>query len=184
MRFVVGDGRPGNGIGVEADGYDADGDAVQLEIAWQKNGIPAGSGNRLTTPVKRGEKVTVTITPFDGKERGKPATFSREITNTPPVIEGHEQFRFDENVATFQVRASDADGDPLSYSLKDAPAGMSIDRRTGTIRWVTSPKTTGRIPFTVEASDASGGRGDGALHGDGGRTARRGELTATGTKRK
>lgn len=157
VRFVGGDGRPGNTLGVEAEGRDADGDPVQFEIAWQKNGQPAGGGNRLATPVKRGDKVTVTITPFDGKERGTSATLSREILNTPPAIEGQEQFQVNDNTVTFHVRASDADGDPLTYSLKDAPAGMSIDRKTGMVRWVTSPGTTGKVPFTVIVSDGSGG---------------------------
>ena len=152
-----GDGRPGNTLGVETEGYDADGDPVQFEIAWQRNGQPVGSGNRLTAPVKRGDKVTVTITPFDGKERGKPATLSREIMNTPPFIEGQEQFQVSDNAVTFHVRASDADGDPLMFSLKNAPAGMSIDPRTGWVRWVTSPGATGKVPFTVTVSDGSGG---------------------------
>jgi hypothetical protein len=142
---------------VEAVGYDADGDPVQFEIAWQKNSHPAGGGNRLTAPVKRGDKVIVTITPFDGKDRGIPATLSREILNTPPAIEGQEQFQVGDNAVTFHVRASDADGDPLAYSLKDAPAGMSIDRKTGLVRWATSPGTTGKVPFTVVVSDGSGG---------------------------
>jgi hypothetical protein len=142
---------------VEARGYDADGDPVQFEIAWQKNAQPAGGGNRLTAPVKRGDKVIVTITPFDGKDRGIPATLSREILNTPPAIEGQEQFQVGDNAVTFHVRASDADGDPLAYSLKDAPAGMSIDRKTGLVRWATSPGTTGKVPFTVVVSDGSGG---------------------------
>jgi hypothetical protein len=157
VRFVGGDGRPGNTLGVEAEGYDPDGDLVQFEIAWQKNGQPAGSGSRLTTPVKRGDKVTVTVTPFDGKERGKSATLFREILNTPPAIEGQEQFQVSDNAVTFHVRASDADGDPLMFSLKDAPAGMSIDRGTGWVRWVTSTGTTGKVPFTVIVSDGSGG---------------------------
>lgn len=157
VRFVGGDGRPGNTLGVETDGYDANGDAVQFEIAWQKNGQPAGIGNRLTAPVKRGDKVAVTVTPFDDKERGKSATLFREILNTPPVIEGQEQFQVTDNAVTFHVRASDADGDPLTYSLKDAPASMSIDRKTGLVRWVTSPGTTGKVPFTVIVSDGSGG---------------------------
>jgi len=155
--FVGGDGRPGNTLGVEMEGYDADGDPVQFEIAWQKNGQPAGSGNRLTAPVKRGDKVTVTVTPFDGKDRGKSATLSREILNTPPAIEGQEQFQVSDSAVTFHVRASDADGDPLTFSLKDAPAGMSIDRMTGLVRWATSPGTTGKVPFTVVVSDGSGG---------------------------
>jgi len=157
VRFVLTGGKEGTGLGVEAEGYDADGDAVQFEIAWTKNGEPAGSGNRLATPAKRGDKVAVTITPFDGKERGRSATLSREILNTPPIIEGQEQFQMNDNVVTFLVRASDADGDPLAYSLKDAPAGMSIDGKTGVVRWVTSPGTTGKVPFTVTVSDGSGG---------------------------
>ena len=157
VRFIGGDGRPGNTLGVETEGHDADGDPVLFEIAWQKNGQPAGSGNRLTAPVKRGDKVIVTIAPFDGKDRGAPATLSREIINTPPAIEGQEQFQVSDNDVTFHVRASDADGDPLTYSIKDAPAGMSIDRSTGWVRWVTSPGTPGKVPFTVSVSDGSGG---------------------------
>ena len=157
VQFVGGDGRPGNTLGVETQGYDADGDPVQFEIAWQKNGQPAGTVNRLTAPVKRGDKVSVTVTPFDGKDRGKSATLSREILNTPPAIEGQEQFQVTDNAVTFHVRASDADGDPLTYSLKDAPVGMSIDRGTGWVRWVTSPGTTGKVPFTVVVSDGAGG---------------------------
>jgi len=157
IRFVGGDGRPGNTLGVEAEGYDADGDAVQFEIAWEKNGQPAGTGNRLTAPVKRDDKVTVTVSPFDGKDRGKSASLSREILNTPPAIEGQEEFQVTDNAVTFHVRASDADGDPLTYSLKDGPAGMGIDRKTGWVRWMTSPGTPGKVPFTVIVSDGSGG---------------------------
>jgi len=157
IRFVGGDGRPGNTLGVEVEGHDADGDPVQFEIAWQKNGQPAGTGNRLAEPVKRGDKVNVTVTPFDGKVRGISATLSREILNTPPAIEGQEQFQVTDNAVIFHVRASDADGDPLTYSLKEAPAGMSIDHGTGWMRWATSPGTTGKVPFTVIVSDGSGG---------------------------
>jgi hypothetical protein len=157
LQFVGGDGRPGNTLGVVAEGYDADGDPVQLEIAWRKNGQPSGTGNLLAAPAKRGDKVSVTVTPFDGKERGKSATLFREILNTPPAIEGQEQFQVTDNAVTFHVRVSDADGDPLAYSLKDAPAGMSVDRKTGWVRWMTSPGTTGKVPFTVVVSDGSGG---------------------------
>jgi hypothetical protein len=157
VRFVGGDGRPGNTLGIETDGYDADGDPVRFEIEWRKNGQPAGTGNRLSAPVRRRDKVSVTVTPFDGKDRGKSATLSREILNTPPVIEGQEQFQVTDNAVTFHVRAYDADDDPLMYSLNDAPPGMSIDRETGWVRWQTSPGTTGKVPFTVIVTDGSGG---------------------------
>ena len=156
-RFVLGDGPQGSAIRVEAEAHDADGDAVQVEIAWRKNGEPAGTGDRLGSSVKRGDKVDVTITPFDGEVRGKSATISREIRNTPPVIEGQEQFLITGNVVTFHVRATDADGDSLAYSIKDAPAGMQIDRTNGGVRWETPAGMTGKVPFAVTVSDGSGG---------------------------
>ena len=157
IRFVHADVKAGTGLAVEVEGYDADGDAIQFETAWTRNGEPAGVGSRLTTPLKRGDKVAVTVTPFDGKERGKTSTHYRDILNTAPVIEGQEQFQVGDAAVTFHVRASDVDGDPLTYSVKDAPAGMSIDRKTGWVRWVTSPGTPGKVPFTVIVSDGSGG---------------------------
>jgi hypothetical protein len=157
VRFIHADVKAGTGLEVEMESQDADGDAVQFEIAWSKNGEPAGSGSRLTTPLKRGDKVTVTVTPFDGKERGKSYTLFRDILNAAPVIEGQEQFQVSDNDVTFHVRASDPDGDTLMYSLKDAPAGMSIDRKTGFVRWMTSPGTPGKVPFTVSVSDGLGG---------------------------
>ena len=157
IRFVGGDGRPGNTLGVEAEGRDADGDPVQFEIAWTRNGEPGGSGSRLAFPVRRGDRVAVTVTPFDGKGRGTPATLSREILNTPPFIEGQEDFQVADDAVTFRVRASDADGDPLTFSLKEAPPGMGIDPKTGAVRWATSPGKTGKVPFTVVVSDGAGG---------------------------
>jgi len=157
VRFIHADVKAGTGLAVEMESQDADGDAVQFEIGWTKNGEPAGTGSRLTAPLKRGDKVTVTVAPFDGKERGKSYTLSRDILNAAPVIEGQEQFQVSDNDVTFHVRASDPDADPLMYSLKDAPAGMSIDLKTGWVRWVTSPGTTGKVPFTVIVSDGAGG---------------------------
>lgn len=157
IRFVLGEGAQGNSIGVEVETFDADGDPVQVDVQWRNNGAPAGLGNRLEVPVKRGDKIDVTVTPFDGAERGKSATLYRDIRNTPPVIEGQEQFRVDGNIVTFRVRASDADGDRITYAVKDAPTGMQIDRESGWVRWETVPGTTGKFPFTVTVSDGSGG---------------------------
>ncbi len=157
FRFVPEQGPPGIPLGVEAETYDADGDRVELKIAWMKNGEPAGTGRQLGVAVKRGDRVAVTITPFDGEAEGRAVTLNREIRNSPPVIEGQEQFGVGDNVVTFHVRASDADGDPLRFTLKDAPPGMRIDPGTGWVRWQTDPGAIGKIPFTVVASDGAGG---------------------------
>jgi len=156
-RFAPGDGRPGNALVLETVPFDADGDAVQVRIEWKVNGEPAGTGNRPGLPVKRGDKVVAAITPSDGEETGKTATLTREIRNTPPVIEGHDRFQVEGSVVSFHVAAADADGDPLKYSVKDAPAGMRIDPATGWVRWEMTPGTKGKIPFTVAVSDGAGG---------------------------
>ncbi len=157
VRFVPGSSLQSGVLGVEADVFDADGDETRVEIAWRKNGEPAGNGNRLGVPEKRGDKVEVTITPFDREGPGKSATLVREIRNTPPVIEGQEQFKVEGNLVTFHVRATDPDGDPLTYALKEAPAGMQIDPATGWVRWETARGKTGKVPFTVLVSDGAGG---------------------------
>ncbi|MFO0011239.1 MAG: putative Ig domain-containing protein [Planctomycetota bacterium] len=57
----------------------------------------------------------------------------------------------------YQVTATDAIGDTLTFSLRESPIGMTIDPSTGLIRW---PVTTGAFetePVTVEVSDGRGG---------------------------
>lgn len=155
--FVGGDGSAGNTLGVEFETFDADDDVVAVDIAWSKNGEPAGTGKYVSLEVRRDDNITVTLTPSDEKATGRPVTLSRKITNSPPSIQGHDQFQFEGNYVSFQMIASDSDGDALSYALKDAPAGMTIDRKTGRVRWEVSPETTGKISFTVEVSDGFGG---------------------------
>ena len=155
--FIGGDGTVGNTLGIEFETSDAGGTAVQVDIAWSRNGEPAGAGKYIPVEVRRDDSITVTLTPSTGKAVGNPVTLSRKITNSPPSVHGHDQFQFEGNVASFQMLASDVDGDTLSYALKDAPAGMTIDRNTGRIRWEVSPETTGKIEFTVEVSDGFGG---------------------------
>jgi RHS repeat-associated protein len=55
----------------------------------------------------------------------------------------------------YYASASDPDGDAVSFSLMQAPTGMSIDANTGLIAW-TSP-ALGTVTVTVRASDGRGG---------------------------
>jgi len=155
--FRPGTGQPGDAFGAEAEPYDADGDPVRIEYAWQCNGKPAGTGSRIEVPVKRGDKVMLTVTPFDGEERGPATTLNREIRNSPPVILGQEQFRIEDDVVTFHVRASDPDGDRLTYALREAPPGVRIDAATGMVHWDVPVGTPEKMPFLVSVTDGAGG---------------------------
>ncbi|MDW7773305.1 MAG: putative Ig domain-containing protein [Desulfobulbaceae bacterium] len=54
---------------------------------------------------------------------------------------------------TYQVRATDPDNDVLTYSLTQAPAGMTIDSETGFIEWTPSGAQSGRYYATVKVED-------------------------------
>ena len=55
----------------------------------------------------------------------------------------------------YYATASDPDGDAVSFSLLQAPAGMSIDSNTGLIAW--TPPALGTVPVTIRVSDGRGG---------------------------
>jgi len=49
----------------------------------EKNGEPAGSLENMDGTIKRGDNVSITITPFDGESYGVPVVIKREIRNLP-----------------------------------------------------------------------------------------------------
>ena len=149
--------KPGDTLSVEVSGNDADGDEVTISYEWTKNGELAGNGKRLETPVKRGDKIAVRITPFDGELNGSAVVLNREIKNMPPMIVEDKNFRFEGNIYTHQIKASDPDGDVLTYSLKVAPAGMTINSSTGLIQWNIPQDLNKKIPITVSVTDGNGG---------------------------
>lgn len=150
--------RPGDRLGVNVKGTDPDGDEVTMRYQWTKNGQPAGDGEEIDGQVRRGDKIEVRIVPFDGEIGGTPIVLKRKIGNMPPMIEKNGKFHFDGGICTYQVRATDPDGDTLTYSLKDAPSGMTIDPATGAIRWDVPQSFSGKATFTVIVKDGHGGR--------------------------
>jgi hypothetical protein len=141
---------------VNALGSDKDGDEVTLEFEWVKNGEPLGSGDTIQE-FKRGDIVSVKITPFDGKSYGRVKTLTTEISNCPPKITEHREVTFDGKLYSCQIRAVDPDEDPLTYSLKSAPSGMTIDPSTGLIQWNVPPDFQGEASIIVSVTDGHGG---------------------------
>ncbi|MEM3141476.1 MAG: putative Ig domain-containing protein, partial [Candidatus Pacearchaeota archaeon] len=74
------------------------------------------------------------------------------ITSTPVRIVNESQFY------SYQVRASDPDNDPLTYSLVVAPSWLSINRATGLITG-TAPSVSASEGFDIliRVSDGRGG---------------------------
>ncbi|APZ93419.1 putative Ig domain-containing protein [Fuerstiella marisgermanici] len=57
----------------------------------------------------------------------------------------------------YDVKAVDADGDALTFSLSDSPPSTTIDPITGRIRWRPTSEDIGNHQITVSVSDGNGG---------------------------
>ena len=76
------------------------------------------------------------------------------LFNSSPVIESTPITTAKEGAEyTYDVEATDPDGDTLSYSLTSNPTDMTINSTTGVISW--TPATTGSVEVIVKVSDGS-----------------------------
>ena len=149
--------KAGDTLYVDVVGSDIDGDEVTILYEWTKNGEPAGKEKQIGVSIKRGDKISIKMTPFDGETYGLPVVLRREIVNLPPVIIEDKKFSFDGKRFSYQVKAVDPDNDTLAYSLKTAPAGMTIEKTTGLIQWIVPQEFKGKADVAVVVSDGHGG---------------------------
>ena len=76
------------------------------------------------------------------------------LFNSSPVIESDPVTTAKEGaIYTYDVEATDPNGDTLTYSLTVSPTGMTINSNTGVIIW--TPTTVESFDVTVEVSDGS-----------------------------
>ncbi len=68
------------------------------------------------------------------------------VINSNPITSSLEGVPY-----TYDVEATDADGDTLTYSLTSSPAGMTINASSGVISW--TPSTVGDYDVTIEVTD-------------------------------
>lgn len=126
-------------------------------IKWNINDVPAIDGDTIRG-FKRGDKIGVVILPFKGGKELPKKVLHIIISNTPPIITPHDKLRFDDKLLTYQVKASDADGDKLVYKLVESPKGAVIDKDSGLLKWDVPADLSGKIQFKVEISDGHGGK--------------------------
>ena len=101
--------------------------------------IPSPDGCTYMTPDVQAE----------GNPMGNAVTVSAapKITSTPVLTAKVNK------VYSCTVVATDANGDRLTYSLATAPAGMSINARTGAITWKPGASQVGANAVTVRVAD-------------------------------
>ena len=60
------------------------------------------------------------------------------------------------NTYSYDVEATDPNGDPIGYNLLQGPAGMQLDPVTGLLQWPLSVASIGTYQVTVRAQDPQG----------------------------
>jgi hypothetical protein len=149
--------KPEDKLYIDAAANDVDGDDVSIVYEWTLNGELSGNTKEITSEVKRGDKISVKVTPHDGEAYGSSITLNREIRNLPPMLAKENKPVFDGNTYTCQINAVDPDGDNLTYTLKEGPQGLTIGPESGTITWDVPPGYTGNQNIKVLISDNQGG---------------------------
>ncbi|MES2638648.1 MAG: hypothetical protein V4850_04180 [Myxococcota bacterium] len=123
---------------------DAEGARLDLDYEWLINDVRVleVSGERLAAGRHaKGDKIRVRVTADDGANEVAFLSEPVVVLNTAPLFTtGAADMK---RVDGFTFTASDADGDPLTWRLEGAPAGMSL-----------SPK--GKLAYTGTADEPGG----------------------------
>lgn len=142
---------------IKVEGSDADGDSITYSYRWTKEdgsvigNEPSISGSLLN----KKDKIMVEVTPFDGEANGSPMRASVMMANAQPKITSAPT-PFSGKEYIYQVTAEDADQDIITFSLSKAPVGMTIDSKTGLIKWTFTEKDAGNYPVEIKVSDPEG----------------------------
>jgi len=80
---------------------------------------------------------------------------SHNVNHRPQISPIPDQRGMEGSPLSFSASAVDMDGDPLTWSLANAPAGMSIDS-FGNVTWTPAAGQAGVYQVTVRANDSHG----------------------------
>ncbi|MHC1745018.1 MAG: putative Ig domain-containing protein [Syntrophobacteraceae bacterium] len=132
--------------------------APELLYRWKRNGqaIQESPSEVLQSPVKRGDLVEVEVMSAQGSSGTASGVSSYVMVgNAPPALRLAGQTIGNEGSYQGKVDSSDPEGDNFELSIKEGPAGMSIDP-AGNIRWVVDSKAEGLFSVAVSARDVHG----------------------------
>ncbi len=108
--------------------------------------------------VKQGDKVLADFTVSDATYVGGRFGFYN-YSQERVQYSGFRRTSLAQGTYTYDVEATDPDGDALTYSLDAAPTGMTINPATGLISWPVTPGEAGEHNVVVRVTDP-----DGAFH--------------------
>ncbi len=112
---------------------DPDGDSITYKYQWMKNEKEIIGENKSTLTkgnFKKGDLISVKITPSDGKEDGKPfISKTVMIINSPPVIEKvwiEPKVAYVSDNLKVNIKSYDKDGDFIYYTFRWEKNGVEM----------------------------------------------------------
>ena len=151
---------PGIRVQARVDISDVDRDLIRVSYRWWKNDALVQEGDEAeldTAGFSRGDTLSVEAVPFDGVQKGKAVrSVPIRVGNIPPRIVSAPAKSIINNRYEYQVEATDAESDAITFSLETAPPGMTIDEYKGFVSWQISPDQIGVHKVRVLAKDSQG----------------------------
>ncbi|HEX9155626.1 MAG TPA: putative Ig domain-containing protein [Nitrospira sp.] len=145
----------------KVDVVDPDHDPVSLTYRWRKNETVLKEGEENTLDLAgltAKDTIQVDVTASDGSPDGTATVTERfTLSNSAPTIVSKPTLSPNGGQFDYLVQATDADGDPITYALEDAPPGMTIEANTGRIHWGGTPDLKGSYRVRIVAKDPQGG---------------------------
>ncbi len=147
------------------DASDPNADRLSFTISQSPTGMSFDADMRVLTWTPTLAQLgshPVTILVGDGRGGIVEQSFTLEVTaeavnNAPRIVSPPTAYSATvDEPFVYDLRALDADGDPLEWSLAAAPRGASIDPLRGTLRWTPGLDQLGPQRFTIAATDPSG----------------------------
>lgn len=139
---------------------DPDKDSVNLIVHWVVNDqVIADTSNVLVLKnfkLKKNDIITGSAFVDDGEFRSEPFTFELAIANAPPVFTSEiDSIKCSPESIYYKLPIIDPDGDPITFELIDAPAGITIDQTQGIISGTVDPAIN-PIAVSIRATDIEG----------------------------
>ena len=142
------------------DGFDPDGDSLRWICYWTLNNTKRIADSSTTIKIKdlklkKGDMLTAELYAYDKDTVSNPYLLNIEVANSPPILrEGLDSIPYKPDSIYYKLPIIDPDGDEISFTLLDAPYGISIDRKTGIVYGTAAESTSFEI--TVRATDTDG----------------------------
>ncbi len=178
QRFVIGIAEAGNRAPVissqpgvtatsgatysyQVTAIDADGDPLAYRLLTAPGDMTISSTGVVEWAIPAGVSglAPVEIEVSDGNggvaRQGYALSVAGAGNRAPRITSTPQQLATVGILYAYQVNASDPDGDPLSYSLSQAPAGMTISA-AGRIEWIPTAAQNGLHDITIVVADDKG----------------------------